>query len=247
VLTVRIILHETYAPFTFGAPPKKDAAPDATKPSTGTITASAVTGSAPEQHEVRRVLVEVHRKADANLVGAIVASRIPVHAFGLQANQTTIDSATPTYFAYQSQNDRWQIQGIAGIDWYLGGRDFFPDYLKSKWTGKRRFNPRRLIPGILFGTSVTTAGYFVAGADFEPVNGLDFIFGGEAGPTTKLAPGVTLGPAGTQFGATDTVPTRQHLGGGIVFGVGFDLSVFSAVFSGGSAPSSSPAATPTAH
>jgi hypothetical protein len=254
VLNVRIILHEAYAPFTFGAPPKKDPSTDTSKTSSGTITAAAATGSGPEQHEVRRVLVEVHRRADANLVGAIIGSTIPNRAFGLQPGPASTTTTTTTaggittvttggpstpqyYLAYESQNDHVQIQGIAGINWYPGGRDFYPGYLRGA---------RRLIPGVLFGTSVTAPGNFVGGLDFEPTNGLDFIFGGEVGPIKQLAPGVTLGV--TQFAGTDTVPTHQRLTGGFVFGIGFDLSVFSAVFSGGSAPSSSAApTTPATH
>ena len=256
VLNVRIILHEAYAPFTFGTPPK-NAAADTSKTSSGTITAAAATGAGPEQHEVRRVLVEVHRKADANLVGAIIGSTIPLRSFGVQpgpASTTTTTTTTTTpngttttsttggpstpgyYYGYESQNDHVQIQGMAGINWYPGGRDFYPGYLRG-W--------RRVIPGFLFGTSVTAPGNFIGGLDFEPTNGFDIILGGEVGPVKQLAPGVTLGMYGTQFAASDVVPTRQHTTGGFVFGIGFDLSVFSAVFGGASSPSSTPApATP---
>jgi hypothetical protein len=203
------------------------------------------------------VLVEVHRKADANLVGAIIGSTIPLRSFGVQpgpASTTTTTTTTTTpngttttsttggpstpgyYYGYESQNDHVQIQGMAGINWYPGGRDFYPGYLRG-W--------RRVIPGFLFGTSVTAPGNFIGGLDFEPTNGFDIILGGEVGPVKQLAPGVTLGMYGTQFAASDVVPTRQHTTGGFVFGIGFDLSVFSAVFGGASSPSSTPApATP---
>jgi hypothetical protein len=257
VLNVRIILHEAYSPFAFGAPAKKDTPGTGdTKATTGTITAAVATGAGPEQHEVRRVLVEVHRKADANLVGAIIGSTIPNRAFSLQPGPpsplpagTSTGTATTSpvlatsggpayYYGYESQNDHVQIQGIAGINFYPGGRDFYPGYLRG-W--------RRVIPGFLFGTSVTAMGNFVGGLDFEPVNGFDIILGGEAGPVKQLLPGVILGtgPGATQFAAGDSPPTRQHTTGGFVFGIGFDLSVFSAVFGGASSPSSTPApATP---
>jgi hypothetical protein len=251
VLNIHIILHEAYAPFAFGTPPKKDATADASKSSSGTITAAAATGTGPEQHEVRRVLVEVHRRADANLVGAIIGSTLPVRAFGVEpgmpittpsgSGATASSTTVIPYYAYQSQNDHYQIQGMAGINWYLKRRDFYPGYLPM-W--------QRVLPGLLFGTSVTAPGNFIAGLDFEPTNGLDFILGGEVGPVKQLAPGVTLGSTGTNgtyFAAGDTVPTTQRLKAGFVFGIGFDLSVFNAVFSSASTPSSSATpATPAA-
>lgn len=243
VITVGILLHDAYAPFAFGAPPKKDAGTDTPKSSAGTITTATATATGPKKDEVRRVLVEVHRRADANLVGGIIGSTIPVRAFGVQpgtpttttsgSGSTATTSTVVPYYAYQSQNDHYQIQGMAGIDWYPLRRDFYPRYLP--WW-------KRMFPGLLFGTSVTATGFFIGGLDFEPVNGLDFIFGGEVGPVKQLAPGLTLGPTGSTgpyFASTDTVPTRQKLAGGFVFGIGFDLSVFSAVFSSSSAPSSS--------
>jgi hypothetical protein len=242
VFTVHIILHEAYAPFAFGAAPKKDSTSDSAKSSSGTITAAAATAPAPEQHEVRRVLVEVHRRADANLVGAVIGSNLPDRTYGLQpgAPITATGATTPVvpYYPYTSQNEHLQMQAILGINWYPGGRDFYPGYLRGA---------RRLVPGILFGTTVSSAGNFVAGLDFEPVNGIDFIIGGELGPVSRLASGVTLGanPSGAYFASGDTVPTQQRLGGGVAFGIGFDLSVFTAIFTGGgSAPSSGATSAP---
>lgn len=245
ILNVYITLKDAYTPFTFGAPPKKDSgdAKDA-KASAGTVTSAAATGPASDQHEVRRVLVEVHRKADANLVGAIIGSTIPARNYALAPGAAITGGTSPVtpYYVYQSQNDRVQIQGIAGINWYPGGRDFYPGYFRGS---------RRWIPGVLFGTSVTATGNFIGGLDFEPVNGFDLILGGEVGPVTTLAPGVPLGPFTTPnpsvyFASGDTIPTKQKLTGGFVFGIGFDLSVFNSIFSSGSSPSSSSTTTSSA-
>jgi hypothetical protein len=233
VVNIAIDVTDSFVPFGFSAstppaPPAANAAgptgagqgtsakPAAAADSKGAASTPA-TPPPSTSHPARRVLIEVHRLADVNIVSGFFASTIPQRAFSF----TPYSGSTSTVVATQTQNDRFQFGYLIGFDIYLKRRDFFPGYLTPamRWT-----------PGIVLGTSVTATSNFMAGFDLEPVNGLDFYFGGHLGKEMRLAAGVT--PGVTQFDSkTTSVPTRQSIGLGAFFGVGFDVKVFSAITS----------------
>jgi hypothetical protein len=232
VLTVHIIVHDTFVPFSFSiSPPKStDGTKDGSAPALGASQKPNGTGQqslvAAEQHEVRRVLVEVHRKADANLVGGFAISTIPTRSFGFIPAPPIGSPPVVLQVAFQGPNTV-QVTGIAGINWYLRKRDYFPGYLTWK---------DRITPGILLATSVTSLGNVFLGADIEPFNGIDLYATLNIGQKTNLAPGVI--PGVTLFSASaTTVPTRQTTAYGFAGGIGFNFSIFSSIFSKGSAPS----------
>ena len=231
-ITVQISVQDNYVPFGFsnaspsvGAGPSsspnqlqsgmaKPSQPGATQPQGPSPSPSGTppAGGSPPQHVDAQVQIEVHHKADFNAVAGFAAVKIRQPSFGLTPSGTV-------FVPYKSQNQSLSLQPMAGLNWYPGGRDFFPGYL-----GKRR-----LIPGLLFGTSFMSSSLFMGGANFELVNGLDLYGGIALGTANRLANGVTLGV--TQFpSASSPVPTVQNLKSGVFFGFGFDLSVFSTIF-----------------
>lgn len=237
VITIQITVQDNYVPFGFSnapaaviaaggtaasaasstpqlaATPAKPGPPKASQtaaPVSPTV-ASATPSPAP-QHVDAQVQIEVHHKADFNVVAGFAAVAIRQQSFGLVPSKSA-------FVPFMSQDQRFSLQPIVGLNWYPGGRDFYPTYL-----GKRRW-----IPGILFGTSFTSTSTFMGGPNFEFVNGLDLYGGIAVGNETQLAKGVTLGV--TQFTSSSaTVPTTQNLKPGAFFGLGFDLSVFSSIF-----------------
>jgi hypothetical protein len=238
VISVSIILHDAFMPFGF-APTSGSKPPSVTNNSPGNVAAPTSSNkgggkkdggsgdqtgnsstqppsSAPEQHVVRRVLIEVHRRADFNIVAGFTASTLRQTSFGLHE----ISATNTNLVVFRSQDDRFQLQPLVGLNMYLKKRDLFPGYLTPamRWT-----------PGILLGTSVSSLGNFMIGPDLEPVNGLDLYAGLHVGHTTDLATGVV--PGVTQFDPkTSSAPTVQTLRIGLFFGIGFDLNVFKSIF-----------------
>jgi hypothetical protein len=238
VISVSIILHDTYSPFGF-APVASNMSPSTKTPPpgnapaqgggdkgqtkqsspSGTPSGSNIQQNSPavsEQHVVRRVLIEVHRRSDFNIVGGFSASSIRQTAFSLHE----VSATNTNLVVFESQNDRFQLQALAGLNIYLKKRDLFPGYLTPAM---------RWIPGILFGTSVTSLGNFMIGPNWEPITGLDLYSGLAVGHTTDLLKGVV--PGVTQFDPkTTSAPTVQTLRTGLFFGIGFDLNTFRSVF-----------------
>lgn len=137
-------------------------------------------------HTVKTVLVEVHRKANFNLVGGAMAIRVPTKSFGVQpeiatgktSGSTTVYPAscnggpttnipaaanapsTPYYCATVTQTSNWQVAGMAGMAWFPAGRDYFPHGSGAA------FRPQNLIPSALLATSVTSLGNVFLGPNF---------------------------------------------------------------------------------
>jgi hypothetical protein len=206
-------------------------------------------------HTVETVLVEVHRRANFNIVGGAMVIRVPTKSFSVQpqiatatvSGGTTVYPAscnggtpptnipapagavsTPYYCATLTQTSDWQVAGMVGVAWFPLGRDYFPRGTSGS------LHLHNMIPSFLAATSVTSLGNAFLGPDFEPVNGLDLFVGIASAHQTGLPSSMPLTnvllPVGNSNGPP-TLPTVIHVKAGLTFGVGFDLSVFTQIFS----------------
>ena len=278
---VNIIIQRTFAPFTFagsvsggpssanspGSPLSNNSSqPNAgsgSSPSsaatsgggTGAASSASLTSSA--AHTVETVIIEVHRRANFNLVGGVMVIRIPSKSFSVQPQVATAKTvtvggttstvypamcngggpvnipaangapSTPFYCATVTQTSNWQVAGMLGAVWFPAGRDYFPRGTSGS------LHPRNFIPGFLVATAVTSLGNALIGPDFEPVNGIDFYVGIASAHQTSLPNSLPLSTVLLPVGSNNsppTLPTVTHLKAGLGIGVGFDLSIFSTLF-----------------
>lgn len=211
---------------------------------------SAVTSSATTGHYESSTTIRIERVVHYNLVGGVMVIHVP--NYGYTYAQSTVstplpstlftpcpqsgsvttassygNSGAPTYFCpVQSSQTKYQIAGMAGINWIPWGRDYYPHPFRFRKDTKGMF-------GILFATSVTSLGSAFGGLDIEPANGFNF-FAGVASAHTLSVPSGT-GPV-TASSAPAFVPTNSTFSYGFTYGVGFDLSVFKQIFTSTSAP-----------
>lgn len=200
------------------------------------------------QPPVRAILLAVHRLIRFNAVGGFYWSTLRTHNYSVMPGPATtataggVTTVTPATSGtpYLSQNSR-QIGAFAGLEIYIDRRDLFPGYLS---------NSMRWTPGFLVGTSATAPTNFMVGLNFEPVTGIDFYGGMLYGQETRLANGISSGPAGTQLSTSGTVPTTQsYVCCKVFIGVGLDAhfvtSIFTGLFGGGGAGQTSTSSAST--
>ena len=223
VYSLSFIVHDNYKPFIYS--PLK--AIPATTPSTSGNGSQQQTrtqsGSAPEQHVVRTVQIQVHHLYRFNAVGGFYWSSARQRAFALKTGSPAGTTTAPMLVtAYQNQNT-YQNGGMAGLEIYFKKRDVFPGYFRRATD--------RLTPGLLVGAEMSSPTGFLIGPVFEPVTGIDFYGGINIAQMTNLANGVVLGS--TLFGTSATVPVTQNWTCcKVFFGVGLDAHIFSSIFTG---------------
>ena len=142
-------------------------------------------------------------------------------------------TATPYYCAEGTQTGNVQVAGMAGIEWFIKPRDYFP---YKRGTGTRGAN---WVPSPLFASSITSLGSVFVGPNFEPVNGFNFFLGMASAHKQSLSTAMLKEvylPVGSS-GAAPTFSPITQTKWGFSFGVGFDLSVFLQLFSKASGPS----------
>ena len=243
---ISIVVQHTYVPFTIGGATASSSSSTATA-GPGAATASASSGGGASistpAHTVKTVLVEVHRRANFNLVGGAMVIRVPSKTYSLiqavPSSQGTVSCGTgtpislpsstpPTYDCITiAQSTDWQVTGMAGIDWFYVPRDYFP---RGGAFGWRKSN---LWPVPMVATSVTSLGNAFGGANWEPVNGLDLFIGLASANQADLPTGYSTNTpyvSGTFQTNATAPPTVTHVHTGLTFGVGFDLSVFTSFF-----------------
>jgi hypothetical protein len=204
-------------------------------------------------HTVETVLVEVHRRANFNIVAGAMVIRVPTKSFSLQsqvattskgsgsstvfpascnggspvniAGATSSSTSAPYYCATVTQTSDWQVAGMVGVAWFPSGRDYFPRGTSGS------LHIHNMIPAVLVATSVTSLGNSFIGPDFEPVNGLDLYAGFASAHQTGLPSTQSLSTVFLPVGsAAPTLSTVTHVKLGLTFGVGFDFSVFTQIF-----------------
>jgi hypothetical protein len=258
-------------------------------------TVSTTPSTSNPAHTVKTVLVEVHRRANFNLIGGAMVFRVPTSTYAIQVgttpativnaaptpvmSPTTVTSSTTPIFSYtfvyngvcggassvagttvtsvvgttgsttppampsvppaapsyscviQTQTGKTQLAGMAGINWFPWGRDYFP---KRNGYAFRRQN---LIPGVFAATSVTSLGNSAFGLNIEPVSGISLMIGAGMAHTTLLPSGVSTTVA---LPSGYTLQTITQVNWGIAYGIGLDLNVFSQIFSKGPSAASLP-------
>lgn len=287
---ISISVQHGYVPFTLSRY-ATSTAPTLTTPPAPTISTAASTST--PAHAVKTILVEVHRRANLNLIGGAMFLRVPTSTYAVQVGTpaalvnanptpvittTTNSSGTTTTYSYtfvydgncngstgaagtttvnvsttmsnpnppgtpappaapgytcvvQTQTGKTQVAGMAGADWFILGRDYFP--LRDG----AGFSPRNLVPALYAATSVTSLGNASFGLNFEPFNGVDILLGAGMAHTTILPTGVTtstIEPSGY------TLPGVTQVNWGFTYGFGFDLSIISQIFSKGPSSASLP-------
>lgn len=194
---------------------------------------TGATGSLPDAS----VRIEVHRIANFNILAGFVVAHIPVRAYS-PVTVTTAVTGGPAAGTYviTTQNDSWQVYGIAGVAWYIGGRDMYPMSTKPRdqtgVVGIHRLG--WLKPSIVGGSSITSLGTAVFGPALEPKPGISIMALGVWGATSKLAPGLVAcanlascpSKAASPYPFT-TVPTVSSNTLGLSFGITLDPSVWS--------------------
>jgi hypothetical protein len=205
-------------------------------------------------HTVETVLVEVHRRANFNIVAGAMVIRVPTKSFSLVpqiATSTTSGGTTvypascnggrainipvsgtppsaPYYCATVTQTSDWQVAGMAGVAWFPLGRDYFPRGTAGS------LHLHNMVPALLAATSVTSLGNSFLGPDFEPVNGLDLYVGIATAHQTGLPSSQSLTTVLLPVGSNNSAPalsTVTHVKAGLTLGIGFDFSVFTQIFS----------------
>jgi hypothetical protein len=238
--------------------------------------ASPSTGSASGSNDIT-VLLEVHRLATFNMVGGVMAIKVPTNSFSavqqdattwasspapssappgslsyqlqgscnggqslgigapvIATSQPTTTTATAYYCVEGTQTGSVQVAGMAGIEWFIKPRDYFP-YKRGTGTSAANW-----IPSALVASSVTSLGSAFVGPNFEPVNGFNF-FAGYASAHQQTVSSATLQTVFLPLSnnAPPTITPITKVKWGFSFGVGFDLSVFQQLFtkaSGASLP-----------
>jgi hypothetical protein len=279
---ISIAVQHAYIPFTLTAN-STSTVPTAIAPVTPTITTAASTST--PAHSVKTILIEVHRRANFNIIGGLMVMRVPTSTYAVQAGltpativnsnptpvKTQPNPAAPANYAYtfvfdgicnnttgiagmsvvnvsgtagsttppptpavpstpaytcvvQTQTGKTQLAGMAGIDWFPFGRDYFP-----RRNGFSIYK-HDLIPAAFAATSVTSLGNVAFGLNFEPISGIDFLVGAGMAHTAVLPNGVT---PSTVLPGGYTLPGVTQVNWGVTYGVGFDLSVFTQIFSKG--------------
>jgi hypothetical protein len=90
---ISIAVQHGYVPFTL-ASYATSTAPTVTTPAAPTITTAASTST--PTHAVKTILVEVHRRANLNLIGGAMFIRVPTATYAVQAGTTPATVVTPT-------------------------------------------------------------------------------------------------------------------------------------------------------
>jgi hypothetical protein len=184
------------------------------------------------------IRIEVHRIANFNVLAGFAIAHIPVRAYSPITVSTAVTGgpAVGTYIV-TTQNDSWQTYGIAGIAWYVGGRDMYPMSTNPRdqtgVVGTTRYAWLKH-PSIVGASSITSLGTGFFGPALEPKPGISIMALGVWGATTKLAPGLTActnlatcpSSAATPYPFT-TAPTVSSHTWGLSFGVTLDPSVWS--------------------
>jgi hypothetical protein len=239
-----IVVQRGYTPFTL-ANASGAFTPTATA---NTLPTSTTASTSTPAHAVKTILVEVHRRANFNLMGGVMVIHIPTASYAVQASPTPAVLNNGTYFGtcggksvpapapasgpanygciIQTQKTEWQVAGMAGITWFPWGHDYFPRH-----SGYANFG-RNLLPSVLVATSVTSLGNSMAAVNWEPVSGLDFFAGIGSAHRTSLPSGFTVNTA-VAPGTTLSSVTTEHVG--LALGLGFDLSTIMTLFGSKSA------------
>jgi len=240
---ISIVVQRGYTPFTLA---------NASGTFTPTATANALpisttASTSTPGHAVKTILVEVHRRANFNLMGGVMLIHIPTASYGVQTSPTAASpsSTSPTGYSgtcggktvpvpapvsgqpnygciIQTQKTDWQVAGMAGITWFPWGHDYFPRH-----SGYANFG-RNLLPSVLVATSVTSLGNSMGAVNWEPVSGLDFFAGIGSAHRVSLPSGLTVNTA-VAPGTTVNSVTTEHVG--LTLGLGFDLNTIITLFS----------------
>lgn len=258
---INIIVQRNFVPFTFAAggggpsPAGGQGSPSVAGGGGGASGGVQGTGGSTTTpaHTAETILVEVHRRANFNIVAGIMVIRVPTKSFSVQpeiaastvSGSTTVYPAscsggtsvnipasagapsTPFYCATVTQTSNWQVAGMAGVAWFPLGRDYFPRGTSGS------LHLHNMIPAVLVATSITSLGNSFIGPDFEPVNGLDLYIGVAAAHQTGLPNTQPLTTVLLPVGGNNSPPTLStvtHIKPGLTFGIGFDLSVFTQIF-----------------
>ena len=259
LMRISIVVQRGYTPFTLTNNPSAAGSSNSstTTPTTTAASVSTTATTSTPAHSVKTVLVEVHRLANFNLAGGVMAIHVPTNSYFVTPSTaaatavnpapnpptytetcgstqvtangvpTTINGTTtyaaPTYSCItQTQKTNWQVAGMAGITWYLKGRDYFPRH-----TGFSNYK-RNYLPGILIASSITSFGSGFGGLSFEPISGVDF-FSGIASANRNVLPS-GLSP-NSIVASTYTLPSVTQVRVGFSAGIAFDFGVFTQLFS----------------
>ena len=156
---------------------------------------------------------------------------------GTVSNFVYTGTGTPTtasYYCIQAtQTGSVQLAGMAGLEWFIHPRDYFP---RGRGVGT---TPQNWIPSLLVASSVTSLGSAFFGPNIEPVNGFNVFAGVASAHQQTLPTGTSLTSVYQGNGSSSTAPSftpATHEKWGFSVGVGFDLSVFTQLFTKTSGP-----------
>jgi hypothetical protein len=216
---------DMYVPFTLGF-----------TASPGSASVSSSSGAS--GHFGSSTQLQIQRRANFNLVGGVIMIHVPTKNYSLTPSAiqptpgggpytpcgpgSTAPSSPTTgtlstfYCPTVTQSTDWQVAGIAALNWFPWGRNYYPDRTQPWRTFRDMF-------GVMLGSSVTSLGSGFGGLSFEPVNGISLYSGITSAHSQRLPTGVYTS---TVYTTTSNFSPVTTLHAGFSAGIGFDLSVF---------------------
>jgi hypothetical protein len=205
---ISIVVQRTFVPFTLtGQSSLPISLP--LSPASGAAGPANTSGTAAitPPHTVKTILVEVHRRANFNLVGGVMLIHVPTHNYGLQAALTpnsttpvvpvtTPPTPQPPFIAPATcggVSSNLSVSGASGTatyycvttiqktDWQVAGMSgvaWFPFGRDYFPHGSGlHVSPHDLWPSFLIATSITSIGNAVGAINMEPISGIDLFAG----------------------------------------------------------------------
>jgi len=160
--------------------------------------------------------------------GSTLSIGAPVAGTATSAPSTVV----PYYCVEGTQTGKIQVAGMAGLEWFIWPRDYFPYH---RGVGTRAENWK---PALLVASSITSLGSAFVGPNIEPVNGFNF-FAGVASAHQQTVSNATLQTVYLPISSSNAPPTitpATNVKWRFAFGIGFDLSVFTQLFTKASGP-----------
>jgi hypothetical protein len=154
--------------------------------------------------------VTTTNSATTTITGGSIPPTMPVQSTSAPTVTVVSTPSTSTY-VYQSQNDKYQIAAVLGVNWYFFGHDSFSvtkshpkllqpsiqTYARQRWYSQL---------GLFMGTSINTLGDFVIAPTYEWPQGVDVFAGFVLGSKTSLKTGVIPCTNPTSLTTSNTAP-----------------------------------------